>query len=221
MIEGKTMLRRIFIAFALMLGLCTSTADAQESAKPRVAVVDFATINGAMSGELNADKVGMMCVDYIVEALVDSGQFFVMSNELAAKKLADEKLDCAGVIPPSMIRRLGEILEVDFIILGGVYGVGNDQSILEVVSNGAKINAVKACIIARMVDVRTGNIVAMAEGRGESKSSLVKVGKDNLGFITVGTKKVPQVSVHNSIKKAAAPLVAEFISGISNWRRGS
>lgn len=215
------MLRKIFIAFALMFALFSSTANAEISAKPRVAVIDFATLSGAMSGELSADKVGMMCVDHIVEALIDSGEFFVMNKELAAKKLADEKLDCAGIIPPSTIRRLGEILEVDFIILGGVYGVGNDQSILEVVSNGTKVNAVKACIIARMVDVRTGNIVAMAEGRGESKSSLVKVGKDNLGFITVGTKKVPQVSVHNSIRKAAAPLVEEFIRGISNWRRGS
>lgn len=213
------MLRKIFIAFALIFTFCTSTANAEESAKPRVAIIDFDTLSGAMSGELNADKVGMMCVDYIVEALIDSGKFFVMSKELAAKKLADEKLNCASIIPPSMIRRLGEILEVDFIILGGVYGVGNDQSILEVVSNGAKVNSVKACIIARMVDVHTGNIVAMAEGRGESKSSLVKVGKDNLGFITVGTKKVPQVSVHNSVKKATIPLVAEFVKAISNWRR--
>lgn len=213
------MLRKIFIAFALIFTFCTSTANAEESAKPRVAIIDFDTLSGAMSGELSADKVGVMCVDYIVEALIDSGKFFVMSKELAAKKLADEKLNCAGVIPPSMIRKLGEILEVDFIILGGVYGVGNDQSILEVVSNGAKVNSVKACIIARMVDVHTGNIVAMAEGRGESKSSLVKVGKDNLGFITVGTKKVPQVSVHNSVKKATIPLVAEFVKAISNWRR--
>lgn len=213
------MLRKIFIAFALIFTFCTSTANAEESAKPRVAIIDFDTLNGAMSGELSADKVGVMCVDYIVEALIDSGKFFVMSKEIAAKKLADEKLNCAGVIPPSMIRKLGEILEVDFIILGGVYGVGNDQSILEVVSNGAKVNSVKACIIARMVDVHTGNIVAMAEGRGESKSSLVKVGKDNLGFITVGTKKVPQVSVHNSVKKATIPLVAEFVKAISNWRR--
>lgn len=214
------MLRKIFIAVAVIFALCSSAANAEVPAKPRVAVIDFMTLSGAVSGELNADKVGMMCVDYIVGALVDSEKFFVMNKELAVKKLADEKLDYTGVIPPSMIRRLGEILEVDFIILGGVYGVGNDQSILEVVSNGAKVNSVKACIIARMVDVRTGNIVAMAEGRGESKSSLVKIGKDNLGFITVGTKKVPQVSVHNAVKKATEPLVEEFIRGISNWRRG-
>ena len=215
------MLRKIFIAVAVIFALCSSAANAEVPAKPRVAVIDFMTLSGAVSGELNADKVGMMCVDYIVGALVDSEKFFVMNKELAVKKLADEKLDYTGVIPPSMIRRLGEILEVDFIILGGVYGVGNDQSILEVVSNGAKVNSVKACIIARMVDVRTGNIVAMAEGRGESKSSLVKIGKDNLGFITVGTKKVPQVSVHNAVKKATEPLVEEFIRGISNWRRGN
>lgn len=214
------MFRKIFLAFALIFVVCSPTTSAEVSAKPKVAVVDFATLSGAVTGDLNADKVGLMCVDYIIEALVDSGKFFVMSKELVSENLAKEKLDCTGIISKSMIRRLGEILEVDFIVLGGVYGVGNDQCILEVVSNGAKVNSVKACLIARMVDVHTGNIVAMAEGRGESKSSLVKVGKDNFGFITVGTKKVPQVSVHNSVKKAVIPLVEEFIRGISNWGRG-
>lgn len=213
------MFRKIFLVFSLIFVVYSSTASAETTAKPRVAVVDFATLSGAVTGNLNADKVGLMCVDYIIEALVDSGKFFVMSKELVAKNLANEKLDCTGIIPPSMIRRLGEILEVDFIVLGGVYGVGNDQFILEVISNGAKVNSVKSCIIARMVDVRTGNIVAMAEGRGESKSSLVKIGKEDFGFITVGTKKVPQVSVHNSIKKATVPLVEEFIKAISNWGR--
>lgn len=215
------MVMKIFFVLAVIFMVSNATVNAQDFSKPRVAVVDFATLSGAVSNNLNADKVGLMCVDYIIEALVDSGKFFVMSKELVAENLADEELNCAGIISPSMIRRLGEILNVDFIVLGGVYGVGNDQSIIEVVSNGAKVNSVKACLIARMVDVRTGKIVAMAEGRGESKSSLVKVGKDSFGFITVGTKKVPQVSVHNSVKKAAAPLVEEFIKVLSRWRRES
>ena len=70
-----------------------------------------------------------MCVDYIIEVLVDSEEFFVISKELVAKNLANEKLDCTGIIPPRVIRRLGEILEVDFIVLGGVDGFDYSVSV--------------------------------------------------------------------------------------------
>lgn len=74
------MFRKIFLMFTLIFAVCSPTASAETTAKPRVAVVDFATLNGAVTGNLNADKVGLMCVDYIIEALVDSEEFFVMSK---------------------------------------------------------------------------------------------------------------------------------------------
>ncbi len=206
------MLRKIFLALAVSLAIFTSTAHAQNFDKPKIAVIDFAQFNGAITSDLNADKVGKMCVDYIWEAMVDSGEFFVVDKDFVAEKLSAEKFEGEGIISPSIIRKIGEIVGVDYLIIGGVYGVGNDQSVLEIVSNGAKINSVKACLIARMVEVRTGKILKMAKGRGESKSSLVKAGEDKFGFITVGTKKVPQVSVHNAIEKAARALVEDFIS---------
>lgn len=210
------MFKKFFIAVAACLMIFSSVAFAND--KPRVAVVDFGQLSGAMTGKLNTDNVGAMCWDYIVEALVDSGKFYLMSRELVAEKLAEEKLDGSGIIPPSMLRKIGEILEVDYLIIGNVYGVGGDQTVLEIASNGAKINSVKACLIARMVEVSTGKIVAMAEGRGESKSSLVKVGKKDFGFLTIGTKKIPQVSVHNSVKKAAISLVEDFLKTYSDRR---
>lgn len=212
------MFGKVFFAVAASLIIYVTMAHAHEN-KPRVAVIDFGQLSGAMTGKLNTDKIGMMCVDYIIEALADSGKFFLVDREFVAEKLSGKKFNVSGNIPPSLIREIGEILGVDYLIIGNVFGVGGEQTVLEILSNGAKVNSVKACIIARMVDIRTGNIVAMAEGRGESKSSLVKVGKDNLGFITVGTKKVPQISVHNSVKKATIPLVEEFVRAISNWRR--
>lgn len=211
------MFGKIFLAVALIF-FCTATAHAQDTDKPRVAVVDFGQLNGAMTGKINTDNVGTMCLDYIIEALVESGKFYLIGRELVANKLAAENLNISGNIPPSAIRRLGEILGVDYLIIGNVFGVGGDQTVLEIVSNGAKINSVKACIIARMVEVKTGRLVAMAEGRGESKSSLVKIGKDKLGFITIGTKSIPQVSVHNSIQKAAFSLIENFLKTYSDGR---
>ncbi|WP_295160375.1 hypothetical protein, partial [Selenomonas sp. AE3005] len=58
-----------------------------------------------------------------------------------------------------------------------------------------------------------------AKGEGKSKSSLTKVGADSIGYITVGTARISQVSVHNSIKKAAYAMVdklTERLIGVEN-----
>ena len=212
------MCRKIFLAVTVSVALFTTTAFAEDT-RPRIAVVDFALLSGAVTGDLNAERIGLMCLDYIIEAIVDSGKFFLVSKDYVAEKLESENLEGTGIISLSEIRRIGKLLGVDYLIIGNVYGVGGDQTVLEVASNGAKINEVRACIIARMVDVATGKIVAMAEGRGESKSSLVKFGKNNIGFITIGTKNIPQVSVHNSVKAAAFSLVEDFLKSYTNWGR--
>ncbi len=210
--------RGVFTKFLATVAVClaflTATTYAAVGGKPKVAVVDFGLHGGAITSDFNVERVGAMCTDYIENALVDSGRFTVIGKDIFTEKLLAENLTGVGIIPPSMIRKVGTILGVDYVIIGSVFGVGGDQCVLEFASNGAKINSVKACIIARLVEVSTGNIVTMAEGRGESKSSLVKVGKDNLGFITIGTKKIPQVSVHNSVEKAAYSLVAEFLENL-------
>ena len=202
---------KFFLTVALSLSIFISTAQAQDFFKPKVAIVNFGLHGGAITSDLNVEKVGTMCTEYIKDAMNDSGKFVVMSDEIFTQKLAAENLTAVGIIPPEMICKIGEILGADYVIIGSVFGVGNDQCILEVVSNGAKINSVEACIIARMVEVKTGKIFAVAEGRGESKSSRVKAGDEKFGYITVGTKKIPQGSVHNSIKKAAFSLVDDFI----------
>lgn len=214
------MLAKIFVTLMVCLMMCTKIAHAKENNLPRVAVIDFGQLNGAMTGKLNTDNVGAMCIDYIIEALTESGKFFLIDRHLVAEKLAAENLDGVTGHPSlSTIRKLGEILDVDFLIIGKVYGVGNDQTVLEILSNGAKVNSVKANLIARMVDAHTGEIVAVANGTGESKSSLVKFSKDTL-FITIGTKNVPQVSVLNSIRKATTSLVEELLNMYSDWRDG-
>lgn len=208
------MLKKIFTVIAMSFALIISTAHAETPAKLKVAVVDFGLHGGAITSDLNVENVGAMCTDHIIEALLDSGKFSIPARELFNEQLAAKNLEGVGIIPPSMILEVGKTMGVDYVIIGSVFGVGGEQCVLEVASNGAKINSVKACIIARLVEVRTGHIVTMAEGRGESKSSLVKAGKDNFGFITIGKKKVPQGSVHNSVRKAAFSLVDDLIKNL-------
>ena len=199
------MLKTFITAIIFSLMLC-NFATAKFHEKPKVAVMDFGKLSNA-AGEINTDNVGLAVSDYIIEALVESGKFDVIAKDHLEDVLSERELNTVGIIPPSKARQIGEILGVNYIIYGNVNDVNSDTFKLEIIYNGADIHTVKALIIARMMDVETGDIVTAARGEGKSDSSKVKVGTTNVGYLTIGTAKVPQVSVHNAVKKAAYSMV--------------
>ena len=205
---------KIFLtAIIFSLTICNS-GSAKFHEMPTVAVMDFGTLSNA-AGDINTDNVGFAVSDYIIQALLESGKFKVMDKEHLSEVLEENNLDTTGIIPPSRAKKIGEILGVRYIIYGNVNDVNSDTFTLEVVSNGADVHTVKALIIARMMDVETGNIVTAARGEGQSKSSKVKVGTSHVGYFTIGTKRVSQVSVHNAVKKAAYSMVDLLIKRLS------
>lgn len=206
---------KIFLTALTFVGIFFNSASAQIIDKPIVAVMDFGKHSDAAEG-INVNNIGVMVTEYIIEALVESGQFHVIAKDFMEETLAAEGLDTSGIIPPSRARRIGEILNVRYIIYGNVNDVNGDTFTLNVISNGADVHTVKALIIARMMDVTTGDIVTAARGEGQSKSSKIKVGASNVGYLTIGTKKIPQVSVHNAVKKAAYSMVTNLIQRLSD-----
>lgn len=175
--------------------------------RPAVAVMDFGKHVGAAAADIILDNTEKTSSDYIIEALVESGKYDVVDKDLLADKLAKEGLKTTGLIDPDTARRIGEILGVRYIIYGNLNDVTGSSTGLDIYYVGGNVHTVKAHIIARMMDVTTGDIVMAAKGEGKSKSAIGKVGKENWGYITIGTARISQVSVHNSIKKAAYAMV--------------
>ena len=197
---------KIFLAVALVLVLLSGRAEGAE--KIRVAVMDL----GQYGSE---DSLGAMAAEYLEQALQESGRFSVQARELVAEQIAAANLQTSGIIAPSMARKIAAVLNVDYVIYGTINGVNGDTMKIEVVSSGADIHTVRAILIVDMMYAKTGRLI-VARGEGASKSSRVKVGKDGAGFITVGKKKIPQVSVHNAIQKAAYAVVDNMISQLPN-----
>lgn len=195
-----------FMMVMLLTPLWTLEA-AELMDKPTVAVMDFGHHVGATTDDIVFENTDKTSSDYIIEALVESGKYDVVDKDLLAEKLMQENLNTKGIIDPDTARRIGEVLGVRYIIYGNVNDVTGSSTGVQIYANGADVYTVKAHIIARMMDVTTGDIVMAAKGEGKSKSSLAKVGTDSLGYITVGTARISQVSVHNSIKKAAYAMV--------------
>lgn len=190
---------------------------AEAAEKPKVAVMDLGAYDGSYTNNLNTENIGAMASDYIIQALTENGKFKTISRELVTEEIAAQKLQISGLIPPSIAKEIAAILEVDYLIYGNINSVDSDSLTVEIVMNGGKFHSVKVCMIVRMMDVKTGDIVAVAKGEGVSKSSEIKAGTDKLGFITVGKHKIPQVSVHNAAKKAAYSMVDKLIVSFSDY----
>lgn len=180
-------------------------ADVPE--RPTIAVMDFGKHAGAATKEIVVENTNKTASDYIIEALVESNHYDVMAKDILEEKIAAEGLNTEGLIDPDTAKRIGEILGVRYIIYGNLNDVTGSSTGLQVIASGGKVHTVKAHIIARMMDVETGDIVMAAKGEGKSKSAIVKAGTESFGYITVGTKRISQVSVHNALKKAAYDMV--------------
>ena len=197
------MLKIIFSAIFLVAVTFSNFVEAAD--KPKVAVMDLGEFRGAYTSELNTQKVGAMVSDYIIKALTDDGRFTVISKRFFKEQIDAKNLQKAGIISPNQAKEIAKILGVDYLIYGHVSSVDGDDGVFEVIPyGGGKLYELKAQLHIRITAVKNGGrrIIAMAKGEGVSKSSEVKVGKDTI-FLKIGVTKIPQVSVHNALKKAA------------------
>ena len=185
----------------IIIGLCimslSSTAEAV-SIEPNasVAVMDFGTHEGTSDPDVNLLNAERASSEYIISRLVDGKKFNVMDKDIVSDRIAEEKLNVTGLIDPDTAKRLGEILGVRYIVYGNVVDMVVDFNVEAVV----KVRTVKCHIVARIMDVETGNILMAAKGEGKSKSANVSLDEQ---FFVIGTVKVSQTSVHNALQKAA------------------
>jgi len=134
-----------------------------------------------------------------------------MDKDLVMNKLKAEKLKTVGIIDPDTAKKIGNILGVRYIVYGSVANVSLSDVGTQILGSGVTVCTVKARIIARIMDVETGEILMVTRGEGKSKSSYTKVqiGTSMIESpaIVIGTVKVTMDSVHNAIQKAAYDVV--------------
>ena len=193
-------MRIIFWIFFFLAITFTNFAAASD--KPKVAVMDLDEFNGAFTSELNTDNVGAMASAYIAAKLADDKRFTIISRKIFKEQLDEKNLQISGLITPKKAAEIAKILNIDYLIYGNVDNVDGIEKVFDVKLNGGKFHELKAYLIVRMMDVKTGQIIAVAKGEGISKSTEFKGGKDAL-TIKIGTTEIPQICVHNAMKKAA------------------
>lgn len=201
-------MERIFLLIMVLVMCLTSTSEAFSN-KDNLAVMDFGSRPYATSAEVRTQDFGGAASDYLIHALLKNG-FGVVDKDIATDRLQILGISANGIVEPNAAKKIGEILGVRYILYGNVSLSDITVEVEDDSYEGSvTLCTVKAHVIARIMDVQSGNVVMMFKGDGASKSTYVEAGKHG-NVIAVGSGRVTLDSVNNAIQKATLEIVGKM-----------
>jgi curli biogenesis system outer membrane secretion channel CsgG len=213
----------------------TLAATAQAPArKKRVAIMDFdyGTVHSGVAAVFGQDvDVGKGISDLLVTYLVKDGTYSVIERRALDKILAEQNFSNSDRANPASAAKIGKLLGIDAMIVGSITQFGNDTKNTGVGGAGGglggfglggfKHSKSKAIVAldARLVDIDTGEILAVAEGKGESSrssTSLLGGGGNWHGFgagaVDFGSSDFQNTIIGEAVKAAVEQMSTEVIA---------
>src|SRR5438309_9559556 len=175
--------------FALALCLAALAApalDAQDapapatSARRRVAVLDFdyATVHSSVTGLYGSDvDVGKGVATVLVSELVRHGTYTVMERAEVDRILSEQNFQQGARADAPTAAKLVRLLGVAAIIIGSITQFQREDKNINL--GLRKETKATVAIDARIVQIGTGEILGVAQGKGESKRARMKTEDDN------------------------------------------
>lgn len=230
----KRLIPALMICFVSAAGVAVMPAGAQAPRKPRVAVMDFdyATVQSYANAMFGSDvDVGKGITNLLITDLVKDGTFSVIERQALDKIMAEQNFSNSNRADPTSAAQLGKLLGVDEIIVGSITQFGNETQNKNVGGSGGgwhgyglggighSNSKANVHIDARVVNVDTGEILAVAEGAGESSRSSTSLlggggnwhgwGNGNVDF---GSSNFQNTIIGEATKQATDQLSASLVS---------
>src|SRR6202142_1707366 len=213
----------------------TPAAPPAQGRKKRVAIFDFdyATVHAGVAGIFGQDvDIGKGISDLLVTYLVKDGSYSVIERKAMDKILAEQNFSNSDRANPNSAAKIGKLLGVDAIIVGSITQFGNETKNTNLGGQGGnwggfgvggfghkKSKAIVA-LTARIVDIDTGEILAVAEGKGESqreRPSMLGGGGNWHGFgggnADFGSSDFQSTIIGEAVKAAVEQTSTEVIAG--------
>lgn len=226
-----------FMPLVLLLGLgAPGSAGAQTEATrtKRVAILDFdySTVRTSTAALFGTDiDVGRGISDMLVTSLVNDGTYSIIERAMLDQILAEQEFANSDRADSRSAAQIGRVLSVDAIIVGSVTQFGNDTRSTGLGSIGRaagrfgfggfdqeETKAVVA-IDARIIDVDTAEILAVAQGNGESSrksTSILGGGGSWRGFgagrVDFGSSDFQETILGEAVRLATEDLSGELVS---------
>jgi curli biogenesis system outer membrane secretion channel CsgG len=223
------------VAVAVLLFTCLPVLQAQPAGrKVRIAVLDFdyATVMNVSQSIFGTNvDIGRGITDLLVTDLVKDGTYSVIERKALDKIMAEQNFSNSQRADSMTAAKIGRLLNVDAIIVGSITQFGNDdkhQGIgggggnwhgIGVGSIGHKSSKAVVAVTARMVSIETGEILAVAEGKGESKREGLALGGGGGnwhgfggGAVDFGSSNFQSTIIGEAVKQATDTLSADLVT---------
>ena len=178
-------MKRVLLAICLLLCAIPAAAHGQAPARKRIAVLDFdyATVRSNVGDIWGADvDIGKGIADMLIADLVRNGTYAVIERSKLDQVLTEQNFQQSNRADASTAAQLGRLLGVDAIVVGAITQFGSDDKKVGV-GGGVRVGGIglggigrrtsKAVvgIDARIIDIKTAEILGVATGFGQSKRS--------------------------------------------------
>lgn len=224
------------LSFIALASLLATSAGAQQR-KPRIAVMafDYATVQSSSAALFGSNiDVGKGVADLLIANLVKNGTYSIIERAALDKIMAEQNFSNSDRANPASAAKLGKLLGVDAILVGSVTQFGNETKNRNIGGSGgnwggygiggighSKSNA-NVGLTARIVNVETGEILAIAEGAGSSSrssTSLLGGGGNWHGFgngnVDFGSSNFQETIIGEATKQAVDKLTSDVIADSS------
>jgi curli biogenesis system outer membrane secretion channel CsgG len=203
--------------------------------KKRVAVFDFdyATVHSQSAALFGSDvDVGKGMADLLVKYLVKDGTYSVIERKALDKILANQNFSNSDRANPASAAKVGKLLGVDAIIIGSITQFGGENKDTKVGGGGGGFGGFglggfskkksKAIVAAdaRIVDIDTGEILAVADGKGESQRESTALlgggghwGGWGAGGVDFGSSNFQETIIGEAVTEAMEQLSTGVVAG--------
>ncbi|MBZ5655569.1 MAG: curli production assembly protein CsgG [Acidobacteriia bacterium] len=203
--------------------------------KKRIAIMDFdyATVHAGVAGIFGQDvDIGKGIADLLVTGLVKDGSYSIIERKALDKILAEQNFSNSDRANPASAAKIGKLLGVDAILVGSITQFGNETKNLGLGGAGGglighglggfghKNSKAIVGLTARLVDIDTGEILAVAEGKGESSRSSTSMlgGGGNWhagggGHVDFGSSDFQSTIIGEATKLATDKLTTDVVAG--------
>jgi curli biogenesis system outer membrane secretion channel CsgG len=202
--------------------------------KKRVAVMDFdyAAVQSSSDQIFGSGAdIGKSIANLLVDRLVAGGAYSVIERKALDKIIAEQNFSNGERADPASAARIGKLLSVNAIIVGSTTQFGSEDKNTNVGGTGAggitgrfgvggvskKSSKAVVAVSARIVNAETGEILAVAEGHGQSSrssSSLVGSGGNTndagAGGVDMGSANFASSILGEAVNKAVNGLAAQL-----------